>query len=148
LAGGGAYRAAMEGLAGELGCPARFVGFQKNVGEWLLASDVAVVPSHVEPLGNATLEAMAFALPVLGSAVGGIPEMVVHQQTGLLVPPRSPERLAVALTSLLTDRVLRLRLGRQGRRRCKQLFSLSAHARSVCEQYQLALKRTPVVEAS
>src|SRR5262249_36569543 len=47
LGGGGAYRVAMEGLAGELGCPACFVGFQKNVGEWLLASDVAVVPSHV-----------------------------------------------------------------------------------------------------
>ena len=103
LEGRGAYRRAMEDLASELGCPVRFVGFQKNVGDWLLASDVATVPSHVEPLGNATLEAMSFALPVIGGDVGGIPEMVVHEQTGLLVPPRDPERLAEALARVLSD---------------------------------------------
>ena len=78
----GAYREQMEQLAGSLGVPARFVGFQKNVDRWLAASDIAVVPSHVEPLGNATLEAMSMALPVIGGHVGGIPEMVVAGKTG------------------------------------------------------------------
>jgi glycosyltransferase involved in cell wall biosynthesis len=139
LAGRGDYRVAMERLAAEVGCPARFVGFQKNVGDWLLASDIAAVPSHVEPLGNATLEAMAYALPVIGGEVGGIPEMVVHGRTGLLVPPRAPDRLAAALTELLTDATARQKFGTAGRRRCEDLFSLDAHTRSVLAEYRTVL---------
>jgi glycosyltransferase involved in cell wall biosynthesis len=135
LQGGGQYRQAMQHLAAELHCPARFVGFQKDVRPWLLAADVAVVPSHVEPLGNATLEAMSFALPVIGGAVGGIPEMVVPEETGLLVPPRNPEQLAAALTRLLADPELRRRYGDQGRQRCEKCFSLQAHAQSVLREY-------------
>ncbi len=66
LAEKGTYRREMEGLAEELKCPVRFVGFQKNVPEWLTAADIVMVPSHAEPLGNATLEAMAVGLPVIG----------------------------------------------------------------------------------
>jgi glycosyltransferase involved in cell wall biosynthesis len=139
LAGQGAYRAAMERLAADVGCPARFVGFQNNVGEWLLASDVAAVPSHVEPLGNATLEAMAYALPVIGGDVGGIPEMIVHGQTGLLVPPRAPDRLATALAQLLTDARTRGEFAAAGRRRCEDLFSLDAHTRAVLAEYHSVL---------
>jgi phosphatidylinositol alpha-1,6-mannosyltransferase len=139
LAGEGAYRRQMEALAVELGVPARFVGFQQNVPEWLTASDIAVVPSHVEPLGNATLEAMSFGLPVIGARVGGIPEMVVHETTGLLVPPRDPAGLAQALTRLLTDEPLRRQLGAAGRARCQDLFSLPAHVRAVLQEYERAL---------
>jgi glycosyltransferase involved in cell wall biosynthesis len=142
LAGRGAYRAAMERLACETDCPARFVGFQKDVGEWLLASDIAVVPSHVEPLGNAALEAMAYALPIIGSRVGGIPEMVVHGETGLLVPARDPGQLAKALARLISDGGERVRLGGRARQRCADVFSLEAHARGVEEQYRIALGRT------
>jgi glycosyltransferase involved in cell wall biosynthesis len=135
----GNYRIAMEQLSAEVGCPARFLGFQKNVGEWLLASDIAVVPSHAEPLGNATLEAMSYALPVLGCAVGGIPEMVVQEQTGLLVPPRSPADVAAALSRLIGDAELRRRLGQQGRRRCEDVFSLETHVQSVLAEYAAVL---------
>jgi glycosyltransferase involved in cell wall biosynthesis len=128
----------MERLARELGVEARFVGFQKNVPQWLTGSDVAVVPSHVEPLGNATLEAMSYALPVIGSTAGGIPEMVVHEQTGLLVPPRSPEPLAAALRRLL-DSAARVRLGKQARQRCETLFSLEAHVQASVAQYRVVL---------
>jgi glycosyltransferase involved in cell wall biosynthesis len=142
LEGRGAYRQAMEQLAGQLGCPVRFVGFQKNVGDWLLASDVAVVPSHVEPLGNATLEAMSYALPVIGGDVGGIPEMVQEGETGLLVPPRAPDRLAAALRLLLTDAPVRRKYGAAGRRRCENLFSLHAHTRAVLAEYRAVLMAT------
>jgi glycosyltransferase involved in cell wall biosynthesis len=91
----GAYRREMEALAGRLSNPAHFVGFQRDVREWIVASDICVVPSHVEPLGNATLEAMANCRPVIGTNVGGIPEMVVDGVTGLLVPPHSPVALAM-----------------------------------------------------
>jgi len=137
----GSYRREMETLAKGLNCDARFVGFQKNIGEWLLASDLAVVPSHVEPLGNATLEAMSYALPVIGSAVGGIPEMVVSEETGLLVPPRSPQHLAAAIERCLTNEELRSRWGRQGRQRCEEAFSLGVHVRNIVQEYHLALEQ-------
>jgi glycosyltransferase involved in cell wall biosynthesis len=143
---GGRYRGEMESLAGSLGCPARFVGFQEDVWAWLTAADLAVVPSHVEPLGNATLEAMACGLPVVGCSVGGIPEMVIHDETGLLVSPRSPEALASALARLLDDDPTRLQLGRQGRRRCEERFSLRVHIDSVVNEYNEVFQRARTVE--
>lgn len=143
LAGEGAYRREMERLAGDCGVPARWVGFQKSVGDWLLASDVATVPSHVEPLGNATLEAMSYGLPVIGGDVGGIPEMIVAGQTGLLVPPRAPDKLAAALALLINDPAERERQGAAGRRRCEECFSLQAHTRAACREYEHALTRSP-----
>ncbi|MEX2174070.1 MAG: glycosyltransferase family 4 protein, partial [Pirellulaceae bacterium] len=97
------------------------------------------VPSHAEPLGNATLEAMAHSRPVIGGHVGGIPEMVVGEQTGLLVPPKSPQNLAVAIERLLGDAALRERLGSSARVRCEELFSVEAHVAAVVRQYELAL---------
>ncbi|MFL5244261.1 MAG: glycosyltransferase family 4 protein [Gemmataceae bacterium] len=139
LTGEGNYRLEMEKLGGNLGITARFVGFQKNVGDWLQASDIAVVPSHVEPLGNATLEAMAYCLPVIGSTAGGIPEMIVNEETGLLIPPRSPRALKEALKRLIADKGTRVRLGNQGRQRCEEHFSLAAHVRSVVAEYHRVL---------
>jgi glycosyltransferase involved in cell wall biosynthesis len=148
LEGQGQYRVAMERLAGDLGCPVQFRGFQKSVGDWLEAADIAVVPSHVEPLGNATLEAMSYGRPVIGCAVGGIPEMIVAEETGLLVPPRAPEQLGAALRRLVADGDLRQRLGLEGRRRCEEQFTLEAHARGVLQQYEKALSSVPVTKAS
>jgi glycosyltransferase involved in cell wall biosynthesis len=135
----GAYRRQMESLAREINCPAKFVGFQTNVSQWLTAANCCVVPSHAEPLGNATLEAMAQGLPVIGANVGGIPEMIVAGETGLLVPPKNPAQLAVAIELLIKDEGLRLRLGRSGRARCEERFSLWAHTQAVVDEYRRAL---------
>ncbi len=143
LLGEGAYRREMERLATELGCPARFFGFQNNVADWLIASDVAAVPSHLESLGNATLEAMAYGLPAIGCAVGGIPEMIVPGETGLLVPAHSPEHLAGAFRTLLGDEPLRRRLGAAGQRRCEQHFSLVAHTKAVLAEYARVVPNSP-----
>jgi glycosyltransferase involved in cell wall biosynthesis len=136
LAGEGKYRVAMQQFGAHLQSDARFVGFQKNLGDWLVASDIAVVPSHVEPLGNATLEAMSYALPVIGCAVGGIPEMLIHEQTGLLVPSHNPRELAVALATLIRDKELRVCYGRQARIRCDQIFSIEAHVQTIVNEYE------------
>lgn len=132
----GAYRRRMEALARELAVPARFVGFQKSVHDWQTAADFAVVPSHAEPLGLVALEAMAHGLPVIAGAVGGLLEVVVAEETGLVVPPRSPEALAGALRRLLADRVTRERFGQAGLRRCEEKFGLATHIEAVVEQYQ------------
>lgn len=132
----------MEGFAEQQGVNARFTGFQRNVPEWLIATDIAVVPSHVEPLGNATLEAMAHGRPVVGTRVGGIPEMISHQETGLLVEPHNPPDLARALERLISDRAERERLGSAARERCQRQFSLRAHALAAVDQYSAMLDGT------
>lgn len=135
LQGRGAYRSKVEELAKEVDAAVEFRGFQHNVPEWLSAADIAVVPSHVEPLGNATLEAMAHALPVVGTKVGGIPEMVVHEETGLLVPPHASTQLSDAIARLIRDADLRAAFGQLGRARCEELFSLKRHIEAVLAQY-------------
>ncbi len=138
LAGDGAYRQEMQALANTLRITPHFVGFQKNVDRWLSAADLAVVPSHVEPLGNATLEAMSHGLPVIGANVGGIPEMIVDEETGLLVPAQDPIALAGAIDRLVNDVELRQAMGAAGRIRCRTLFSLKTHATNMLHQYETA----------
>ena len=95
-------------------------GFQENVREWLHAFDVFVLPSLSEGLGSVLLEAMAAGVPVVGTAVGGIPELVREGESGLLVPPGEPEPLAEAILRLRRDPDLRRRLAEAGRRRAAQ----------------------------
>jgi glycosyltransferase involved in cell wall biosynthesis len=65
--------------------------------------------------------------------------MVVDGQTGLLVPPKSPEKLAAAMDQLLSHPELGRRMGEAGRRRCEEKFSLEAHVEAVVEQYEMVL---------
>ena len=147
LENAGAYRQEMEQLAGELGHPVRFQGFQRNVPRWLTAADIVLVPSHAEPLGNATLEAMAHGRPVIGCDVGGIPEMVDDGHSGLLVPPHNPEALASAMTRLVSESRWCDSLGAEARRLCEQRFSLQTHAESVTAEYRHVLNSSGVVES-
>lgn len=111
-----------------LGEDFRFLGFRSDAPALIPLFDIVAVPSHIEPLGNATLEAMAAARPVVGSRVGGIPEMVVDGETGLLVPSKNAAELATALAALIGDPARVARLGAAGRARAETVFSLSAHA--------------------
>jgi glycosyltransferase involved in cell wall biosynthesis len=137
LLGKGATRVKAEELVRTLGLEGRFcfLGFRRDASELIPLFDIAAVPSHNEPLGNATLEAMAAGRPVVGSRVGGIPEMVVDGQTGFLVPPRDAGALAEALSRVITNRELRARLGKHGRERAESVFSLPAHVRRVQHVY-------------
>jgi glycosyltransferase involved in cell wall biosynthesis len=107
-------------------------------------------PSIYEPFGLINLEAMACTTPVVASAVGGIPEVVVDGETGYLVdpdlssePPYAPRnaarfatRLAEALNRLLADPVLRRRMGQQGRARVEQHYSWGAVAQQTLALYR------------
>jgi glycosyltransferase involved in cell wall biosynthesis len=101
-------RAVMQQLASNSAAGARrpsvtFTGRRDDVPAVTAALDVAVLPSYREAQGLSILEAMALSRPVVASAVGGIPEMIEHGRTGLLVPPRDPEALAAAIVRLLKD---------------------------------------------
>jgi len=132
----GAYRKQMQTYASSEGIDATFMGFQCNVPEWLQAADIAVVPSREEPLGNATLEAMATGLPVIGTLAGGIPEMIETEQTGLLVQVNDPNGLANALQRLLEDPGLAQKLAQAGRIRCERIFSIDTHIDAMIEVFQ------------
>jgi glycosyltransferase involved in cell wall biosynthesis len=82
------------------------------------------------------LEAMATELPVVASSVGGLAELVVDGETGILVPPGDSRALAVALGRLIEDRELRRRLGAAGRARAEALFDLAAFRRAHVELYE------------
>ena len=120
----------------------------------LAASDVFVCPSVYEPLGIVNLEAMAMGLPVVGSATGGIPEVVDDGVTGLLVPieqvqdgtgaPTDPDRfvadLAERLTALVTDQARARTMGAASRRRAEEHFSWRAIAERTMEVYRWVLR--------
>jgi len=112
-----------------------------NVRERLAAADVFVLSSSQEGLPLSVLEAMAAGLPVVATAVGGIPELVVHGETGLLVPRRDVESLSAALARLIADPALRRRLGAAGRARAEAVFDLPSFRRAHLTLYRRELAR-------
>ncbi|MGE5706928.1 MAG: glycosyltransferase, partial [Bacteroidota bacterium] len=86
------------------------------------AADLLVAPSPFEPFGMIYLEGMASGKPVIGCRSGGVPEVVRHGTTGLLVPPSDPGSLAEAMSRLLSNRDLRLDIGTPWTRSCSRPF--------------------------
>jgi glycosyltransferase involved in cell wall biosynthesis len=107
------------------------------------ASDLFVLSSRWEGLPYVVLEAMACRLPVVATAVDGIPEAVSDGVTGILVPPGSPEALATALVRSLDDPDARALMGAAGLERVEREFSLDGMVRGVCRVYDTVGRRGP-----
>ena len=118
------------------------VGQRDDVPELLATADLFVLSSRSEGLPLSILEAMAAGLPVVASGVGGIPEVVVDGETGLLVPPGDPQRLAAAVEQLLVNASLRRRFGEAGRRRVAEHFDLASTHRAHLNLYRRVLARS------
>jgi glycosyltransferase involved in cell wall biosynthesis len=101
---------------------------------------VVAVPSHREGFGVACAEAMAHGRPVVASAVGGLLDLVVDGETGLLVPPGDVAALRAALESLLGDEALRRRLGEAARERVRTHFSWPSVTDATLAAYEEALR--------
>jgi sugar transferase (PEP-CTERM/EpsH1 system associated) len=119
----------------------RFLGMRQDVPEILKGWEVYVSASEREGLSNTILEAMASGLPVVATAVGGNPELVVNGETGLLVPPNHPRALAAAVTKLLQDPARRQKMGLLGRQRAEECFSLETMVRNYASLYLEMFKR-------
>ncbi|PYL04823.1 MAG: hypothetical protein DME31_02395 [Verrucomicrobia bacterium] len=104
----------------------------------LIAANVFVLPSIIDPDGGmdnlptVIMEAMATGLPIVSTTIGGIPEMVVENETGFLVQPGDAAALADAIEQVIDDRLLAQRLGQGGYERAQQLFSIDKNVRELC----------------
>ena len=138
LAGADARLAVSLGLASKV----HFLGSRRDVPDLLNAMDIFVLPSYSEGVSLALLEAMAAGLPVIATAVGGLPEVVEDGATGLLIPPRDAAALARALTRLLADPAWAKTLGDQARLHVREHFSLERLGLEINEIYaELAEKK-------
>jgi len=131
------YARWLQRRAAELGCENAVLitdGVQ-DIAPVLRAADVVAVPSLREPFGRIAVEAMLAERPVVASAVDGLSEIVAPDETGLLVPPGSADRLGAALNQVLEDRPLWRSRGWKGRCRALQLFPIARAAAEVVSLY-------------
>jgi glycosyltransferase involved in cell wall biosynthesis len=119
-----------------------FTGFREDIQELLASFDIFVLPSRSEGFGRANLEAMAMGKPVISTNVGGVPEVVLDGVTGILVPPGNSNALFRAIVRLLDDPHMRETMGREGRKRVEERFTLQGHVQRIQEIYRDVL-RTP-----
>lgn len=125
IAGDGDLRGALESEATGLGIHAQthFLGWRNDVPDLMAALDIFLMPSLWEGFGLTLLEAMAAALPVIGTRIGAIPEVVLDGETGVLVPKEDVNGIAHALGLLLQDSPLRHHMGMMGQDRLETKFS-------------------------
>ncbi len=137
IAGEGPDRQALEARAGALGLAHRvwFLGQRDDVDALLRDCALFVLPSWTEGLPISVLEAMRAGVPVVGTAIAGIDELVVPEQTGLLVPPKDPRALAGAIRRVLDDPTRANAMGAAGAERAAREFSLAGMIASVCRVY-------------
>jgi len=143
LAGDGPLRDELDRLASSLGISSQtsFLGTQTEaeIGELLRTCHVKVLPSRSESFGIALIEAMACKAPVIGSRVGGIPEVIEDEVSGLLVERDNEQALTAALRRVLTDNSLRTKFGENGRRRVIERFSADHHGSAYLAAFRSVL---------
>jgi len=158
LLGEGAERSALEGQIRRLGLgdPVQLLGAQprERVREVLAAAHVVALPCVVLESGRADgipvalMEALAMQRPVVSSAVSGVPELVEHDRTGLLIEPGDPRAFADALERLRSDPALAARLAAAGRERVLAEFDVQRNAERLHELFATVARRHPAAEAA
>jgi glycosyltransferase involved in cell wall biosynthesis len=141
VVGDGPLREELLNLVEHLGISerVRFLGYRTDSRALMGLMDLLVVPSLTEGSPLIVLEAMAAGVPVVASAVGGIPDQVRHGREGILVPPDDPDALGDALGALLRDPAYARRLGEAGRRRTENEFSHETLVRRIEAVYRAAI---------
>jgi glycosyltransferase involved in cell wall biosynthesis len=139
--GGGDLQQGLVERVCNLGLTARvhFLGPRRDLGDLLGAMDVFVMPSLWEGLPLSLVLAMGAGVPAVATAVAGIPEVIDHDRTGLLVPAGDPRALGAALGRLFTDDAFRARIGRAGRDSVLPRFGIDKYVDSVTQLYDRLL---------
>ena len=143
ITGDGILREALETEAQALNLRSHFLGWQPEPTHILAAYDVLLMPSLWEGFGLVMLEAMAQGIPIIGSRVSAIPEVIADEETGLLVPSGDVDGLATAIDRMLSDAQRRQAMGAAGKERLIERFSASHMAQKTLEVYEKALGQSP-----
>lgn len=144
IVGDGPLRKKLEDQAKGLNIEAHlvFTGRRKDIPDLLSTMDIFVLPScSREGLGISIIEAMASGKPVVGTKIGGIAEVVDHEQTGYLVPPQNPDALAKAIVNLLQSPQRAKEMGRRGRRKFEERFTRRKMLAEVEDLYLSLMKQ-------
>lgn len=147
VTGDGPLRESLEQVAGEIICPTRFrfLGRRSDVPEIMAAMDIFTLPSHSEGMSNTILEAMSSGLPVIATAIGGNPELVVHGETGQLIPVDNTHALTDAIAFLVENPAIRNRMGLAGRQRVEDRFSLQRMVANYQDLYHRCMLEKSIV---
>ena len=113
-----------------------FTGMRHDVPRLLTAFDLFCMPSYLEGLCNSVLEAFAMKVPVVATRAGGLPEIVRHEETGLLTPPNDPQMLAEALVRVLSDHSLAAVMGEAGQRLVHERFGVDMMVKLTSALYE------------
>lgn len=134
-------RARLQDMAERQGVAAHciFTGFRRDVPQVLQQADVLLHPARNEAFGRALVEAMASSLPVVVASGGGVEEVVLDGETGVVVRADSPETWVEVIERLYDDASLRRRMGAAGLRRAENCFSVESHVASVERAYEEVL---------
>jgi glycosyltransferase involved in cell wall biosynthesis len=141
IAGDGPAREELEksvhrmGLSGSV----QFLGMVNDMPDLLRRADIYVQPSRQEGLPNSVLEAMAVGLPIVATRISGNEDLVEDGENGLLVPPQDPEKLAIALGELISDRGRRQRMGACSRKVVEKKYAFPVVADLLTKAYRLHL---------
>jgi glycosyltransferase involved in cell wall biosynthesis len=144
IAGHGSIRRELERQIAKVGSAERvkLLGRVEDTRELLWAADVFAMPSLKEGLGVAALEAMASALPVIASNVGGLREVVENDRTGILVPPANDPAIASAISRLVEERGPGANMGAAARARAVENYSMSTMAARTLALYRECVSKT------
>ena len=142
ILGDGALKAGLARLADRyhLSNRIQMPGFCDDIFSMLSTAHLFVLPSLHESSPNALIEAMGVGLPCIASSVGGVPDLIDHQENGLLIPPRASGALAEAINDLLTNQELAVYLGRNARRRIEEMFDSNRSIQQLEAVYQDSLR--------
>ena len=142
IAGDGFLRQNLEKLVQDLGISedAIFTGYQSDINRLMSIFDIYVSPSLNEGMGRCLLETQALGVPVVATNVGGVPEIVKDNKTGILVPPKSPEALMQAIVTLLKDEAKRGRMGKAAKNWIDDKFSTNRMVEKICNLYSELVK--------
>lgn len=143
VVGDGPRRRELEESAAQAGLADHvvFAGFHSDASPWFSAMDAFVLPSLTEGTPMALLEAMAHRVPVIASAVGGVPAILSDRVNGLLVPPADTEALSQALCDLASDEELRRTLSRAGHETVRDRYDVRPWAAKTRSVYEQALQK-------
>ncbi len=146
IVGDGLLRANLKQQAKDLNITNNitFTGYKSNIHDWIAVSDIVVLPSLWEGLPLVLIEASAMGRAIVATDVDGSPEVVIHEETGLIVPPRNPGEIGRAINRLLADRHLREEVGRRGSRFVAETFHVQTQIEKTQALYEDLLKQNPI----